>query len=1092
MNFGQNGLTGQTKLLAHKWYELGWRYDAGRGEMSVLVDGMAEKIVAGRPSLQRSGPLMLGADPPFTGIPGVVDDLRIYNLPLTGAELVVLQQMDAGSRAASPDAPTSARVLPMTVSIGCIPSETTIPRSYFEEAIRHYADAVYEMTEGLHRLGRVEIYTNKARWGRANLWWECEAGRANAHIGGYLFADSGFRTQMFHDPSAEISGYTAAHEAGHLVYALFDEYREVGGTWTAPSMPQERDTPVAYSIMNNQYRATDTTSYVCVEWYPWWQFWNRGRCVRWEERVQGGDLRWLNLSTRANETRNTAQFRMYAASGWGTLVRPPTQDPRQGAANGTYREWDANYPEFVGYNINLNALPPLQLPAARPAARSALQIVWVQGDGNRVSASGEEESAVNGVVRQYLVDTSAGMTAKRLEVVKTILSQQLDSAREGDVFGLLNFDGNVRERLPLTLINASNRDAIQAAIAALTLGEAEVATGDALFEAYSRLTAEAYLDTARAVYLIGTGAATTGRQPAAMTASFAEAGISVYSFGYNASADDGYILRELADATWGFYTDVEDAQSLLAGLQVADRYTSLTFYSGVKTGYQPLEAGAQYSTDIYVDAGLNLLQATVWFGATPAEFPLEMVAPDGGTATFPVGQCEEWGTPEAPFTSCVIGLDASPGVWQLRGVNNRGADAWIWYFVDGWAQTGVQTYGASVTNTAGDIVQYPRPIVLNARVYQALDITDATLVGEVNAPDGSYQVFSMSDDGVAPDTTARDGNYAGYVDYWSDGDYWITVQFDNDSGEAAYTNLGVTDQITVEITTIGENFHRYGQTWIRVVDWQADDHANELEDAATLLPPDNTYIPGRIDDAGDVDAFMVNPGEMGVTNIQELFLRVDTLGLQMDPYVFIYDQDLNILHEEYFEYNPDSNDYLFVPLTMVTPSEVFYVSVEHYFDEMDTGTYEISVGPRLLGDPMPETGISFLNDEAEPYRDIPYPVVPGGVVTFTHTFTHTGVAADNFIFTAKSWEGWPLTLHVQNQRVSGMSEIMLNLPSVAAGATFTYHLGVGVPTATEKGTLADIYLTVEAQTAAWLHTSQINKIGVGDIRQELYLPVINR
>jgi hypothetical protein len=32
---------------------------------------------------------------------------------------------------------------------------------------------------------------------------------------------------------------------------------------------------------------------------------------------------------------------------------------------------------------------------------------------------------------------------------------------------------------------------------------------------------------------------------------------------------------------------------------------------------------------------------------------------------------------------------------------------------------------------------------------------------------------------------------------------------------------------------------------------------------------------------------------------------------------------------------------------------------------------------------------------------------------------------------------------------------------------------------------------VEAQNAAWLHTSQINKIGVGDIRQELYLPVIN-
>ena len=430
---------------------------------------------------------------------------------------------------------------------------------------------------------------------------------------------------------------------------------------------------------------------------------------------------------------------------------------------------------------------------------------------------------------------------------------------------------------------------------------------------------------------------------------------------------------------------------------------------------------------------------------------------------------------------------------RRRHVNNRGADSWIWYFVDGWAQTGVQTYGASVTNATGDVVQYPRPIILNAKVYQDLDITDATLVGEVNAPDGSYQVFSLRDDGVAPDTAARDGNYAGYVDYWTDGDYWITVQFDNDSGEAAYTNLGVTDQITVEITAVGENFHRYGETWVSVVDWQADDHANELGDATTLLPPDNTHIPGRIDAAGDVDTFVVNPADMGVANIQELFLRVDTLSLQMDPHLFIYDQNLNVIHEEYFEYNPDSDDYLFVPLTMVTPSEVFYVSVQHYFDEVDTGTYEISVGPRLPGDPMPETGISFANDETEPYRDIPYPVAPGGVVTFTHAFTHTGVTADNFIFTAKSWEGWPLALQVQDQLVSGTGEITLTLPSVAAGATFTYQLGVTVPAATEKGTLANVYLTVEAQNAPWLYSTQLNQIGVGDIRQEqLYLPAINR
>ncbi len=1097
MNFGQNGITGQTQLLPHKWYDLGWRYNAETGEMAVLVDSMVEKIVAGRPALQRSGELLLGA-----GVAAVVDDLRIYAAPLTGAELLIQQQRDAGALMATtqPGTAAAARSLNFTVSLNCNPTDAQ--RDAYISALGYFADGIYEMTNGINRVGNIQVYTNAERWNQSHIRWDCGAGRANANPGGYTYANYGWRIQMYNQQDSyvytpEEAGYVLAHEAGHYVYGLFDEYREVGlasSSWL--SSPIDGDTPVQFSIMHNQFNARGGTQEVCVGWYPWWQFWNWGRCARIELRRVEGDFRWLNFSTQANDTRNTAQYRTYNASGWGTLVRPPANDPREGArSNALQRLYLANYPEFVGSSIDLNALAPIQMPAARSEAHSGVVITW-GGSLIPIYLASGLQAVGGGAVREYLVDTSTSMTADRLATVKQILNDEITNAREGDSVGLLSFDGTVVERQAITALTASNRASIQAVVNALTLsGTPGVVTGDALYEAHARLTATGYITTSNSIYLIGTGASTTGRQPAALTASLTSANLPVYSFAYGASADDGTTLRDLAEQTSGLYTEVADGQALINGMQAANRSTSLTLFTGVKTGYyDKAPVGGSSDGSFSIDAGLSLLDSTVWYGAAPGDFTLELIAPDGTATPFDTANCEDWSAPGQPLAACYLSIDAKPGSWKLHMVNNSAAESWAWYFIDGWAQAGVTSYSASVEPADGNVVQYPRPILVSATVGGRLPIAKAGVVGEVLASDGSYMNFSMRDDGIAPDSLADDGKYAAYVDYWTDGEYEINVQFDNDANTGTFTTVGTTNLISKEVTLVGENFHRYGEATVKIAGWKADDHADTITGTATLtpttLPPDNTFIPGRIDRAGDVDFFKVDPVTLGITDTKALFLRVDHLGLEMDPSVIIYDKDGTQVDEAFFDYTPGSTAHLFVPLTKVTSGEVFYVSVQYYQNAADTGTYEVSVGPRLLADPKPETGVGFTSNAAQPYKDYPYPAAPGGQVTFTHTFTHTGTTADTFVFTVKSWEGWPLTLKANGQQASGDGDVSLTLQNVAPGTAFAYTVQVTVPVAATLGTRADISVTAQAQTASWLYTSLVDKIGVSDPSSRVYLPVI--
>ena len=58
-------------------------------------------------------------------------------------------------------------------------------------------------------------------------------------------------------------------------------------------------------------------------------------------------------------------------------------------------------------------------------------------------------------------------------------------------------------------------------------------------------------------------------------------------------------------------------------------------------------------------------------------------------------------------------------------------------------------------------------------------IAGAGITAWVEGPDGTYSDLTLTDDGVAPDVLADDGQYTGLMPYDQPGDYAVTVLFDN-------------------------------------------------------------------------------------------------------------------------------------------------------------------------------------------------------------------------------------------------------------------------------------------------------------------------
>ena len=821
------------------------------------------------------------------------------------------------------------RYVDVTVSLyQGAPISTAALRAKYEAVINAFADGVFEMSNGAIRLGKVTIYRDKANFDRANIQW-IQTCWPNASVSGFL--TPGARIEM----CDVFSGYNLldhpvdggnviAHEFGHNFFGVFDEYVGQDASSTDPGDPLKTDVPTQYSVMNDSWSAST-------------------------------DLRWLNFSTAVNFSAKTAQGRVFGASSWDTITRPPSQDP-----------YIPGYPTRL-YWTELGAVKPAagQMPVIdltsdpdHTKARGHLQIIWSPAfpSANPSSSPQNMLSVANGIVREIVIDTSSAMTDRgALEETKTALAALINQVPDGDVLGLITYHSTAAISSSLTPITSqADRDALINIINNITGGGSDSNPGAGLQAAFDALTAVSVPSEAvRVVYWISAGQTTTGENPASLVDEFTTNGIPLWIYAFNPTDGDQTNLQMLADMTAGSYTTVKDSASLQKAFEQADQDTSPAQDTMLKWSGWVMDRGTSAAEDVVVDSTLGQVDFEISYDGPAADLTLTVTDPD--TNQYDITLATDCETSDAgtvdEFTTCTLSIPSPiSGVWTISS-SEVDKDTYFMYYVTGVAQTGQSTYAVSLTFPDGNVTTYPQPIRVEAKIQQGFPVAGLNVVGYVFDPEGYGSEILFRDDGIAPDGIANDGIYSAYAGYASDGDYWVAVQFDNYYGEAYYTDAGLMTTGKQTLPAISENFERYAEEQVTVKGWQEDDHPDSPDDPETpptTLALDNTPIYGMIDFENDADVFKITAPD---SLAGPYALRINRLGLGMDPYVIIYAEDGSWEYERYFDFTPDSGDELFVPLDLKSGQSVI-VMVFHYDETAVGGVYAVSAGTYQSRDPV--------------------------------------------------------------------------------------------------------------------------------------------
>lgn len=221
--------------------------------------------------------------------------------------------------------------------------EVVLNRDYIIDLVNQTARTLFVMTNGHHRLGNVYVFKNGKFGQNVDIRVLNVPGRANASAPGWM-SDGGLTTNNYitncnaqNAPDGECpvgqgqtdldvldpenfvqTGEVIAHELGHYLYALFDEY--VDGKDCDPEAPASpcKDDIERPTAMNNQAKAYRIST---LDDYP------------------------------SRDFSKTAHGRAYGESAWQTLIKDPAQD------NATAKESHGNR------RIRFDAFTGLSVPA---------------------------------------------------------------------------------------------------------------------------------------------------------------------------------------------------------------------------------------------------------------------------------------------------------------------------------------------------------------------------------------------------------------------------------------------------------------------------------------------------------------------------------------------------------------------------------------------------------------------------------------------------------------------------------------------------------------------------------------------------------
>ena len=649
-----------------------------------------------------------------------------------------------------------------------------VDKAYLENELREFAKLTYQMTEGRQSIGKVYIYSNGMHWDAADIRATNKKGRANAHIGGIerKGLHINMSTAIASGPRpVGIFGKTIAHEIGHYVHAIFDEYRELGRLSSAyPGSPLETDTPLD-TAMNNH-----------------WVF--------------------SRYSVREDYANNpqTAQGRMYGASHWDTLGRSTNDDPLPEGASA--RAPRRAFPVFQS-NIP-TTVAALTLPAT--GWENALQVQYMSPNSSVV------------------IVLNTGMAANLVEAGKNALQGLFDaSIKSGDKVNFVLYGANsllvsptqipfvdalrVPAKNAIGTLQSDNsggaglQDALNKALSALNdvsitdnpavilINDGTVQADVSAFKARGiPVTILSVGDTtasANASNVFARGALTNDVQFQVQAARVVASGRSLVA----SSLPGGgvYPTGVMAHETRGFFKSNSKPTEATKDLQNLFNATSgaaqeLLNDGDSKVALQPGKSFALTTTVGSLETGLKFIAS--WNDNAPIAFDLK--APDGTQITptkLPSGV--SFASDDSYGIYTVTNVPASwHGDW-VSTVTNSGsvptADA-VSQEVMGSTllAAGLRVFGGSESD--------PGPLGVVLELASSLAVTGATVVASVTAPNGTPVAANLllRDDGQGADERADDGSYGSMLENLllgatQKGDYTIRVVVTNPAGTAKFS-----------------------------------------------------------------------------------------------------------------------------------------------------------------------------------------------------------------------------------------------------------------------------------------------------------------
>lgn len=802
----------------------------------------------------------------------------------------------------------------------------------YEQVIQFAADAVFEMTEGKHALRNVRIFTKGSNKKNADILWKVAntkdspaasgdwfraaphgSGHANTHIYMYDFAwhssDASGNTFLPGGAAPRNErglGYTLAHEIGHYLYGVFDEYK-INAT----------DIPVAKSVMNSQWNAVTTAAPGRFDWL--------NHSIRHRAAVEGVFGDWVN-------TKQTDQERRMKESCWESLARAP-RSATEAATHSPGDWWSGrqrkHFSELASVAPTENNAPARNLtadPTGRTGAREHLNILWMSSDE---------------IVFQIIIDRSGSMSSDMMNNAKTAAKLLVDLAEVGkSTIGVISFAGNVSVNVPLTKVeDEAGKANIKAAIDNI-FASGSTAIGDAAAAGLQGLLAHGTTGDIKAVFLLTDGLNNTGRNPRSVIPDYRAAQIPIFTFSYGSSADFA-LMNDMAVQTGGAtFTSPTNLAAVSNAFQRA-------FQQAV--GSEGVAAGSAVASDtlpgpvgipIHVDSHIGRLTVAVTIDGGPLDADLSLISPSG-IDLAPTSTTQSGGQTLFFFEIDLPEL----GDWELL-VEALTGDIDFSYQASA-THEGTQIALDVQTTRVTNIFTYPEAVKLTASLVRELPITGAVVEATVTPPSGEAFVVSLLDNGEAPDDIAGDGIYSALLYYTQNGLYNIAVAAYDFEGQAMLTDAGLitspdidgTDVPPADPIPLNEDFERAGAIQVEVRNMLVDDHGNTPPEA-TLINTNNAGVDGRIDYPEDVDFFRFI-ADAGTSSLVARLHLFDA----MVPVFQVYDSTgTNVLAGGDVSAPKRSvNGYYYLTVP-VEEGEIYYISVEDEDSEAFLGHYVVAVG----------------------------------------------------------------------------------------------------------------------------------------------------